>query len=111
MIVFALRTDLLNGFSDDEVCYGEGEDGEEGETGLDLFAAMLDSGAGEKQGKTKRKRSIVRERHGSEGSKRRKLVENTKEDSSETAEPANEEMNIMRGTGVSKLTAKIQIAC
>ena len=91
------------------MCYGEGEDGEEGETELDLFAAMLDSGAGEKQGKTKtvsRKRSIVLERYGSESSKRRKLAENTKEVSSETAEPANEEINIMRGIGVSELPNK-----
>ena len=109
MIVFALRTDLLNGFSDEEMCYGEGEDGEEEKTGLDLFAAMLDSGASEKQEKTKtasRKRSVVRERHGSENSKRRKLAENTKKESSETAESANEELNIMRGTGVSKLRTK-----
>ena len=94
----------MNGFSDDEACYGEevgeGDEVGEGGNGLDLFAAMLGEGGSEKRGTAKtasRKRSNIREFRGSEGSKRRKVAEKDTEVSKETADSANDEVDRMKG--------------
>ena len=108
----SFQTDLLNGFSDEEVHYGEeeGGEGEDGASGLDLLTAMLDSQANKKQeakkGRSSRKRSSSghkrrdsQEEEGGGGVKRRKVAKREKIDHSEkTAESANDEMSQMKGT-------------
>ena len=108
-IMFPFRTDLLNGFSDEEFDYGEGEEEEEREeasSGLDLLTAMLDSQTTKKQEAKKgsRKRSSDHERQdleeGGGGAKRRKVTKKEKLDhsnSTKTAESANDEVSQMKG--------------
>ena len=108
--LYSFRTDLLNGFSDEEFDYGEGEGEEEKEeetgSGLDLLTAMLDSQTTKKQEAKKgsRKRSSDHERQdleeGGGGAKRRKVAKKEKLDhsnSTKTAESANDEVSQMKG--------------
>ena len=108
----------MNGFSDEEIEYGEGEDGGEGEkddgtSGLDLLAAMLDSQAKEKH-EAKKRGSIGRKRRSSGGHerkdsqregggdmKRRKVTKREIEGidhSEKSAESSNDEISRMKGT-------------
>ena len=106
----------MNGFSDEEIQYGEGEDGGEGEddgtSGLDLLAAMLDSQAKEKHEAKKRgsigrkRRSSGHERNDSQGEggagkKRRKITKREIEGidhSEKSAESSDDEISRMKGT-------------
>lgn len=107
LIYNSFQTDLLNGFSDEEVQYGEGE-GEHGASGLDLLTAMLDSQANKKQeakrSSSSRKRSInghkkwdSQDEEGG-GVKRRKITKREKIDHSEkSTESANDEVSQLKG--------------
>ena len=105
----------MNGFSDEEIQYGEGEDGgerekEDGASGLDLLTAMLDSQASEKREAKKRgssgrkRRSSGHERKDSQGEeggggkKRRRITKRESEGSEKRAESSDDELSQMRGT-------------
>ena len=107
----------MNGFSDEEIDYGEGEEGGEGEkddgaSGLDLLAAMLDSQAKEKHEAKKRgsigrkRRSSSHERKDSQGEgggdkKRRKVTKREIEGidhSEKSAKSSDDEISQMKGT-------------
>ena len=108
----------MNGFSDEEIQYGEGEEGGEGEkddgaSGLDLLAAMLDGQAKEKHEAKKRgsigrkRRSSSHERKDSQGEggggikKRRKVTKREIEGmdhSEKSAESSDDEISRMKGT-------------
>lgn len=103
-----LNTDLLNGFSDEEIQYGEGE--EEEASGLDLLTAMLDSQAGKieeaKKSSSRKRSSSGHERRGSHeegdrglGVKRRKVANKENIDHTEKAAESavSDEMSQMRG--------------
>ena len=107
----------MNGFSDEEIEYGEGKDGGEGEddgtSGLDLLTAMLDSQAKEKHEAKKRGSSGRKRRssssHGRKDSqaegggdmKRRKVTKREIkgiDHSEKSAESSDDEISRMKGT-------------